>query len=815
MTQVLDRDQRAASPVRTKPTDIATTAGQIAGTTTWLTLCAWSGFTVDPIRYLFPCFAIGLAILLTRVFARRLRASRLLTVLAQTCVALLGIFVSVTGSPLPSFAGLEALAEAFVQAITTAQSYTSPIPRTPPSVHPLLIASGALTLLLADVLASSVKRASLVGLPILVIYLVPAAMNGTPVSWWVFPVSAAGFLLLLYVSEFHLASRWGRQLERTRRGPVGNPSPLKSFDSSAATRHRQHALSIGLPAIALAILVALSAPSWDLSGWGPGSGTGGGGDEITIQSPMTDLRRDLTRGRDVPWLRIETSDPSPGYLRIAVLNRFSNNAWTSGNRNFPSDQTAQGQDLPLTGTAPQVQRTEHSYDIRAAAAFDSTWLPVPFPVTAVSAKGVWKYDRDTIDFLAAEDELTTADLSYSARAVDLEYDAEMLAAAAPGAGAVPSIFTRLPKDFPEFVQDLSDEVTKSSPSDFEKAVALQDWFRDTGGFEYSLNTAPGTGSDELVAFLTRGNGGRVGYCEQFASAMAVMARAQGIPARVAVGFLRPDRIGPNQWEYSSHDLHAWPELYFPGAGWVRFEPTPSARAEGVPDYTTQDLARPEPEPSDSAAPSPSSSSSSGAPRADGPNLPDEQTFESSAQSSSWPRVVAVLGGVTLLLVTLLIPRGIRTVRRTRRWQGATELSGPELAWAELRDSVSDLGRRWPLGLSPRETHGRLAQWFGRPLSDNARQPWGEARWGNAVNPDAVAALDRIVLALEEVRYSAISVRSDVAQLRADVECCTSALGTGVSPAARRRALWWPISAFRRSEREGVRQPSIENEEILG
>ena len=59
----------------------------------------------------------------------------------------------------------------------------------------------------------------------------------------------------------------------------------------------------------------------------------------------------------------------------------------------------------------------------------------------------------------------------------------------------------------------------------------------------------------------------------------------GIPARVAIGFLSPDPDGPNTWVYSARDMHAWPELYFDGAGWVRFEPTPAGRAEDVPSYT--------------------------------------------------------------------------------------------------------------------------------------------------------------------------------------------------------------------------------------
>ena len=123
-------------------------------------------------------------------------------------------------------------------------------------------------------------------------------------------------------------------------------------------------------------------------------------------------------------------------------------------------------------------------------------------------------------------------------------------------------------------------------SDYEAALLLQAFFREN--FEYDLEQAPeGIGGNAFETFLSdTAPGGRTGYCEQFASAMAVMARMVSIPARVAIGFLAPEDLGNGNFEYSSYDLHAWPELYFEDAGWVRFEPTPSGRAEAAPDYST-------------------------------------------------------------------------------------------------------------------------------------------------------------------------------------------------------------------------------------
>ena len=78
-------------------------------------------------------------------------------------------------------------------------------------------------------------------------------------------------------------------------------------------------------------------------------------------------------------------------------------------------------------------------------------------------------------------------------------------------------------------------------------------------------------SAALIQFLTKT---KEGYCQQFAFGMAVLARLAGIPARVVVGYTQGSFIGNDNWQVKTSDAHAWPELYFPGDGWLRFEPTP-------------------------------------------------------------------------------------------------------------------------------------------------------------------------------------------------------------------------------------------------
>ncbi len=134
---------------------------------------------------------------------------------------------------------------------------------------------------------------------------------------------------------------------------------------------------------------------------------------------------------------------------------------------------------------------------------------------------------------------------------------------------------------------LAKSIAGKAKTPLDKAVALQDWLAD-GSFKYTLKAPTVLDASELSQFL---NSTKSGYCQQFSFAMAVLARLLGIPSRVAYGFTSGSPVGDNEWQVTTHDAHAWPELYFSGYGWLRFEPTPSGSAgQGTayaPTYTTE------------------------------------------------------------------------------------------------------------------------------------------------------------------------------------------------------------------------------------
>ncbi|MGD9959625.1 transglutaminaseTgpA domain-containing protein [Nocardioides sp.] len=757
----------------------------VTGLTVWFTLLTWTGFAQESGEFLTPLFVLALVLPIGGAALRWLRTPVLVVPLVQLAVAglvLVAWFGNGSGSGhLPTPAAVADTIQAIRDSVATARDYASPVPAGVPTVAPLLVGCGALALILVDLLAGGLGRVPASGLVLLMVYTLPVTIWGRSITWSVFVLAAGGFLVMLFLREDERFSQWGRQI--TAEPSAANDTGFGVRTGSA----RSNAFTVGATATLAALILPALIPTLSLDLLGNGRGPGNG-DNVTIVNPMTDLRRDLKQGRDVPLLFVTTDQPDPSYLRYSVLTNFNGREWTTGDRAIPGDQTANGKDLPApVGVDKSVPTTTYDATYQSTDDFRSYWLPVPFPAATVEAPGLWKYDRSTMDFLSGNNEFAT-DLSYAATGVDLDLTQDQLLAAGAPPVSILTDFTELPEGLPPLVRKLAFDLTVGRTTDFERAVILQNWFRSDGGFRYSLATSSGNGSSDLEAFLSDGPNGRVGYCEQFASAMAVMARSIGIPARVAVGFLIPDQTGVDSYVYSSKDLHAWPELYFEGSGWVRFEPTPGGpggRTGAAPAYTRGGLPEPEQTDSTSASASQSQEPSAATASADKPTVAPDAGATDSADTSGfpWVRALLLLLGLMLLVVLVMVPRTLRRLRREARWR----LGTAEAAWAELRDAATDLGVPCPPGRSPRATGDQLGEHFAA-VGDLARPVLGRA-----TDPVASAALERLVLALEIERYAPRPLEVPTAQLREDVIVCVSALRNGVNDRRRRQAEWLPRS----------------------
>jgi transglutaminase-like putative cysteine protease len=754
----------------------------LSAATAWFTLLSWRALTSDSASVTMPLFMLAVVLAVGGATARWARLPAPAILLGQVVVSTLWLLAVVTSSALPTGATLADFGDAFAAGVESARLYQAPVPPNVPPVHALLLVGGTLTLIATDFLACTLRRVPLAGLVLLTAYSVPVSVTGEGSSWWSFVLVSAGFLAMLFVAHEEQVTRWGREVDEEDADPTGFGVRTGAVRGSA--------LAIGASATAMALALPVLVPTLDVAVF---DGAGPGKREIEVADPMVDLRRDLARGQDIPLVYVTTPDERPTYLRYAVLTRFNGDTWTPGDRDIPETQVALGEMPALDGVSVAVPREESPYHVRVSTDFESSWLPTTALVSDIQAAGDWRYDTSTMDFISADADVTTAGKTYDFTGVRLELDGATLDRATSGAADLQTAYLEVPSGVSSEVRSLAAAVTGGAPTRFRKARALQQWFREDGGFRYDDTAIEDSDAGDLDSFLD--TSGRVGYCEQFAASMAIMARILRIPARVAVGFLEPRPAGPNTWEFSSHDLHAWPELYFSGSGWVRFEPTPGQRADSVPTYTRGELPAIE-EPSvspDATRPSDALPDRGQSPEADRNSAGDDD-----GSPIAWlVPVLVALAALLVVALVVLLPGVVRRQRRERRLA-----AGIEEAWQELRDVAIDLGHGWPGGRSPRAIGTWLGERFGAPGSEPERSD--RPRRGRELAPDGAAALDRLVHELEENRYARTPPSGDSGARAADVAAVEEALVAGVSPRVARRARRWP-----RSLRPAPHRPATE------
>lgn len=737
----------------------------VASLTVWVSMLAWRPLSVAS-DHLTPLLTCALVLSLTGAVAHLGDVARGWVALLQAATGGFLLLWWTSGTVVPTVDSLDSVVEVFAAAIDSAGRYAVPVPTDVDPVTPLFFLVGLVSMVVVDLLALSARRVALTGLVFFVLQVVPVNL-GADVGWAIFVLVAAGYLWLLFLSQTDVVNKWGH--DSATLGPTSRSTRrFRTHGTPHTYRGQVTAWQVGVFSVVGA--VALSAA---LSSVVPGTGTRfapqhqGPRNEVTLISPLVDLRRDLVRGADTPLLQVEGAR-RPSYVRTAVLASFNGREWSSGSRRAARVQGADGTRLDLQGVSPTLGQDRTRYDFRATGAFRSRWLPVMPLTDTVIAEGDWRYDLDTMDFAAFADDLDTADLAWQVTGVELDYDAEALDEASDRTGLVADEFLELPDNLPPLVSDLAAQVTHEETSNYRKARALQSWFRSE--FTYSLERATSVGNDELGAFLDES--GRVGYCEQFAASMAVMARTLNIPSRVAVGFLQPRSVGEDLWEFSAHDLHAWPELFFAGSGWVRFEPTPASRASGVPEHSQEDFEQAEETPAP-ASPSPTTEPSQepADPTQPSPEAESTQTDGADADSNVWILWSALgLLGTGLVAGMVTLPGWLRRRRRRDRLQGAEV----ESLWTELHDTAVDLGLPWPQGRSPQTIGEQVRSWCGPD------------------EPATQSALQRLVRAVELNRFS--RVPQDASPVLAqDLHTCLTSLEEAASRRDQRRARWMPRS----------------------
>ncbi|QUI31310.1 transglutaminase family protein [Streptomyces alfalfae] len=664
----------------------------------------------------------------------------------------------------------------------------------------LMLVGGVLVIGLAvDALAVTFRTAAPAGLPLLALYSVAAGLSGDGAGWLWFLLAASGYLLLLLAEGRDRLSQWGRVFGGAARAPGRVSGGLES--STGAIAPVRTGRRIGALALGIALVVPLALPSLDgglLGGeGGPGGGGPGGGGTISAVNPLVALQDSLNQpeDREVISYRTNAEQTNDQYLRIVSLDKFDGTTWKTTVRQI--------EDVPSPLPTPQglnadVRRSEVDTSISASDGYAQNWLPMPFPASRVRIDGRWRYEP-VGRALVGDRGQTTRGAKYQVTSLVVEPTAQQLANASAPPEELREEFTEVPDSLPGMVADRARQVTKGAANPYEQAVKLQDYFASDGGFTYNTQVRAGSGPSAIRRFLEQ----KEGFCVHFSFAMASMARTLGIPARVAVGFTPGSAQADGTMSVGLRDAHAWPELYFEGVGWTRFEPTPNRGS--VPEYTRSDVApddtsdpdTPEPSASDepSAAPSASESCSRDQARQGGcAGAVPEAAAGSGDDGPPVGRIVALSVAGLLLLFAFLSPLLWRTRVQSVRLAAGPHGPGPGVrarggagptpeaaaartlaAWLEVTDTAWDHGILPDDSLTPRKAAARIVR-VGRLSAESA------------------AAAHRLATAVEQVLYA--PVPQPVSGLSDDVRRIRQGLRASATRAVRLRATLAPRSTAR-------------------
>lgn len=497
---------------------------------------------------------------------------------------------------------------------------------------------------------------------------------------------------------------------------------------------------IGIGAIVVADNAAALISEYGNAPWrGGGSGGYGEGYGGATFNRLVSLRQRIISRSNLPVFVATFGPDAPApeqtSFRVETLDEFDGTEWKRSDGSLSQFQPGR----PLANPYDVYQGTRSDFlsvvriqnldtdvaptagvpiDIQEPPDSDSGRRPTEFQVLSDSAilvpTGLREGDEYQVRTLSPD---RTADLGVLATGPDGEltpmFDAAALAGEFPfEPGSVdaepvapPDLerYTDLPEDMPASIGNLARSLTVRASSNYEAAWILQSWFRDRDNFQYSINVSTGHDSLVLADWLTDPDSlnYRTGYCEQFAAAMAVMARELHIPSRVVWGFT-PGRVEqqegvPDQIVVRDTNAHAWVELWMEPVGWVEFDPTPRGEQTGFAAQPASITALLSP---DDYLPefegNPASPPDAGQAFVEDPEFVDSQPLGSSGNGPRW-WIIAIAAMIPLLGV---VPAAKR-LRRRRRLARVRE-GDITAVWDELVDRLVDLGQDVPDSLTPIE-----------------------------------------------------------------------------------------------------------------
>ena len=535
-------------------------------------------------------------------------------------------------------------------------------------------------------------------------------------------------------------------------------------DEVAWLGRRRRTLGSMLPAVlAGAAVVGVGAAA--IAPILPGAGkpalidTHNGSDEVTqVISPLVDIRSRLVNRGNVELFTVRASQPS--YWKISSLIDFNGTIWTPGD-----DELLLADDALLSSPLTNVL-LEQQFTIKRLG---GNLVPSASPLVQANTRGLLYSPRS--ETLVVDDKLTTGQ---QIELVSAPIDPSPAQLATAGVAGAPAGSYDLPGGIPSEAIELAAEVTADATTPYEQVLLLQNWFKTQ--FTYDLKVQKGHSDDAIRNFLSI----RRGYCEQFAGTFAVMARALGLPARVAVGFTNGELRDDGLYHVLGRHAHAWAEVWFDGFGWVLFDPTPGRGAPGAEAHTGWQAAQAGPTNDSGGQPQETPTTTPRTTIADGDQVPTTARRTTATtvvattsrpraadQSSSAAPALILLGIVAAVIAWLAgMPAAMRWWRRRRRGDAADRIAA---SWRGLCRSATRAGVPLARGATPYEVahdvqaHGKIDYRIVR----EAAKLVTTATYGNAGPSEEIA--DRVETLDRDLAKTCLEERSLLSRVLAKLD----------------------------------------------
>jgi len=256
------------------------------------------------------------------------------------------------------------------------------------------------------------------------------------------------------------------------------------------------------------------------------------------------------------------------YWRVRSYNVFLDDQWVTQNASSAGFAPAQAA-IPLA--VPQELTGEFGFTSLVANLADlvtpagPVWVSRPSELVFLQAP---EGKMDPVQFLSDPPVMSGEEYFVHAN-VSEPTILQLRDAGATYPDWVTANYLQLPNNLPPAIGALAEKISAQAKTPYDKADAITQYLRSNITYATTVENPP-PGQDPLYWFLFDS---KTGFCNYYASAEVILLHSVGIPARLVVGFAEGEFSSPNLYVVRERDEHAWPEVYFPGSGWVEFEPT--------------------------------------------------------------------------------------------------------------------------------------------------------------------------------------------------------------------------------------------------